>query len=185
MDGETLAERLARGPLAMEEAVRLTRQIAGALEAAHEQGVIHRDLKPANIKITPDGNVKVLDFGLAKLASVEESLSSHASALSLSPTMTSPALVTGAAVLLGTAGYMAPEQARGRAIDKRVGCPPRCFKNPYSKTSNGNRLHPTALTKSMRRRYGRPRNAPYNMTSANTSLEEKRAPNCTIVLHGL
>jgi serine/threonine-protein kinase len=120
VDGETLAERIARGPLPTDEAVRLARQIADALEAAHEQGVIHRDLKPANIKITPDGNVKVLDFGLAKLASVEPSLSGAASGLSMSPTMTSPALVTGAAVLLGTAGYMAPEQARGRTIDKRA-----------------------------------------------------------------
>jgi serine/threonine protein kinase len=121
VDGETLADRIARGPLPIDEALPIARQIAEALEAAHEQGIIHRDLKPANIKITPDGVVKVLDFGLAKLA---ESASGGRPAagsaqLSLSPTITSPAMMTGVGVLLGTAAYMAPEQAKGRVVDKR------------------------------------------------------------------
>jgi Tol biopolymer transport system component len=117
IEGETLAERMERGPIPVEEAVAIARQIADALEAAHEQGIIHRDLKPANVKITPEGTVKVLDFGLAKLQAAE---GRDASSLSMSPTMTSPVMVTGVSVLLGTAGYMAPEQARGKAVDKRA-----------------------------------------------------------------
>ena len=120
VEGETLADLLARGPLPVDEAVRLARQIADALDAAHEHGVIHRDLKPANLKITPDGAVKVLDFGLAKFDVAGEVVSGGPASLSMSPTMTSPALITGAMVLLGTAGYMAPEQARGKPIDKRA-----------------------------------------------------------------
>jgi serine/threonine-protein kinase len=119
VEGETLAERIARGPIPVGDALPIAKQIAEALEAAHEQGIIHRDLKPANIKVRPDGTVKVLDFGLAKLA--ESAAASHGSpaALSMSPTITSPALVSGAGVLLGTAAYMSPEQARGKPADKR------------------------------------------------------------------
>jgi serine/threonine-protein kinase len=116
VDGETLADRIARGPIPLDEALPIAKQIAEALEAAHEQGIIHRDLKPANIKVRPDGNVKVLDFGLAKLA---DTTKPGIADLSLSPTITSPALMTGVGVLLGTAAYMAPEQAKGRAADKR------------------------------------------------------------------
>ena len=116
VEGETLAERITRGPIPLEDALPIARQIAEALEAAHERGIIHRDLKPANIKVRPDGTVKVLDFGLAKLAETSASSSSDAS---LSPTITSPAMMTGIGVLLGTAAYMSPEQARGKPADKR------------------------------------------------------------------
>ncbi len=114
--GESLGERLSRGPIAVEEAVDIARQIAEALEAAHEQGVIHRDLKPANVKLTPDGQVKVLDLGLAK-ALVGEA-SGDPSKLSLSPTLTTEGTVAGA--LLGTAAYMSPEQAKARPVDRRA-----------------------------------------------------------------
>jgi len=117
IEGETLADRIARGPLPIEDALTITRQICEALEAAHEQAIIHRDLKPANIKITPDGVVKVLDFGLAKLAE-PEAVAGRAD-LTASPTLTSPAVRTGVGVLLGTAAYMSPEQAKGREADKR------------------------------------------------------------------
>ena len=110
--GETLAVRTARGPLPIGEALDVCRQIALAIEAAHEGGVIHRDLKPGNVKITPDGQVKVLDFGLAKGATVSDAELAH------SPTMTFAA--TGQGVILGTAGYMSPEQARGKAVDRRT-----------------------------------------------------------------
>ena len=117
VEGETLADRIARGPIPLDEALPIARQIAEALEAAHEQGIIHRDLKPANIKVRPNGTVKVLDFGLAKLT---ETASAHATGvLSLSPTITSPALMTGVGLLLGTAAYMSPEQAAGKVVDKR------------------------------------------------------------------
>jgi serine/threonine-protein kinase len=115
VDGPTLAERIAHGPVPLDEAVGILRQIAEAMEAAHEQGIIHRDLKPANVKIRPDGAVKVLDFGLAKaLAPLTD-----ARDIDESPTITSPAM-TAMGVILGTAAYMAPEQARGKTVDKRA-----------------------------------------------------------------
>ena len=117
VDGPTLADRLALGALPIDEALRIAAQVANALEAAHERGVVHRDLKPANIKIRDDGTVKVLDFGLAK--ALEGDVSSLAGSATLSPTLTSPAM-TRVGVILGTAAYMAPEQARGKAVDKRA-----------------------------------------------------------------
>ena len=118
VEGEDLAERLARGPIPIDEALLLAKQIAEALEAAHEQGIIHRDLKPANIKARADGTVKVLDFGLAKAMDPHPS-SSPAAALANSPTITSPAAMTAAGIILGTAAYMSPEQAAGKPVDKR------------------------------------------------------------------
>jgi len=120
VEGETLADRIQHGPVPVEEALQLALQIAEALEGAHEQGIVHRDLKPANIKVRPDGTVKVLDFGLAKaLAPVAQGFS-PAGDLSQSPTITSAAMATGAGVILGTAAYMAPEQAKGRPADRRA-----------------------------------------------------------------
>jgi eukaryotic-like serine/threonine-protein kinase len=119
VEGETLADRIVRGPIPVDEATAIAKQIADGLAAAHEQGIIHRDLKPANIRITPSGVVKVLDFGLAKLADAGPARPGHYDA-SMSPTLTSPVLATGIGMLLGTAVYMAPEQARGRAADKRA-----------------------------------------------------------------
>jgi len=120
VEGETLADRIVRGPIPIDETIPIAKQIAEALEAAHEQGIIHRDLKPANIKVRPDGTVKVLDFGLAKLTETPTVPASNPSALSMSPTLTSPTMMTSVGVLLGTAPYMAPEQARGKAADKRA-----------------------------------------------------------------
>ncbi len=116
VEGEDLSQRIDRGAIPVEEALPIAKQIAEALEAAHEQGIIHRDLKPANIKVRPDGMVKVLDFGLAKLTGPTGSQSAD---VADSPTITSPAM-TAQGMILGTAAYMAPEQARGKVIDKRV-----------------------------------------------------------------
>jgi serine/threonine protein kinase len=115
VEGETLAERLSAGPLEIDEAIAIARQIAEALAAAHEQGIIHRDLKPANIKLRPDGTVKVLDFGLAK--ALEPAGAGQGNATGAA-TITSPAM-TNLGVILGTAAYMSPEQAKGRPADKR------------------------------------------------------------------
>ena len=119
VEGPTLAERLAQGPLPLSDALPIAKQIAEALEAAHEKGIIHRDLKPANIKVTSDGKVKVLDFGLAKMmeaASGEDT--GQRGDVTASPTITSPAM-TMAGAILGTAAYMSPEQAKGCPADKR------------------------------------------------------------------
>ena len=116
VEGDDLSQRIARGALPIEEALPIAKQIAEALEAAHEQGIIHRDLKPANIKVRADGTVKVLDFGLAK--ALDPAAASSPEAMN-SPTITTPA-VTQAGMILGTAAYMAPEQARGTAVDKRA-----------------------------------------------------------------
>jgi Tol biopolymer transport system component len=121
VDGEDLAARLKRGPIPYDEAIAIGRQIAQALEAAHDQGIVHRDLKPANVKLRDDGTVKVLDFGLAK--ALEPAIAggdAPSGPLANSPTITSPAGVTLGGVILGTAAYMAPEQAKGRVVDKRA-----------------------------------------------------------------
>jgi serine/threonine-protein kinase len=117
VEGPTLADRIAKGPIPLDEALPIAKQIAEALEVAHEQGIIHRDLKPANIKVREDGKVKVLDFGLAKAM---EPASAVSPALTNSPTITSPAMMTGVGTLLGTAAYMSPEQAVGKSVDKRT-----------------------------------------------------------------
>ena len=115
VDGASLADRVAIGPLPVEEALPIARQIAEALEAAHEKGIVHRDLKPANVALTHDGSVKVLDFGLAKAIEPEAVSGAPVD----SPTITSPAMLTGIGLILGTAAYMSPEQAKGRPADKR------------------------------------------------------------------
>src|SRR5215471_15125548 len=114
VEGLTLAERIAQGPVPLEEAIEIAKQTADALEAAHEKGVVHRDLKPANIKVKPDGHVKVLDFGLAKATSSNAAAPHPLS----SSTMTMRDTQMGA--ILGTAAYMSPEQARGQTVDKRA-----------------------------------------------------------------
>jgi serine/threonine protein kinase len=113
IEGPTLADRIARGTISLDEAFPIAREIAEALEAAHERGIIHRDLKPANIKVTPDGNVKVLDFGLAKAIEGDPSSTD----IQTSPTITSMATQPG--IILGTAAYMSPEQAKGKSVDRR------------------------------------------------------------------
>ena len=126
VEGEDLAQRLARGPIPVDEALPIAKQIAEALEAAHEQGIIHRDLKPANIKVRDDGTVKVLDFGLAKALDP----AGRRRGASESLTITTPR--THAGVILGTAAYMSPEQARGkpatsaRTSGRSAACCSRC-----------------------------------------------------------
>jgi Tol biopolymer transport system component len=124
VEGEDLSQRIARGAIPIDDALPIAKQIAEALGAAHEQGIIHRDLKPANIKVRPDGTVKVLDFGLAR---VGESAAGSSPNMSMSPTIATPVdfalgrpAMTQMGMILGTAAYMAPEQAKGRAVDKRA-----------------------------------------------------------------
>ena len=114
VEGETLAERIARGPIPEKQTVALFIQIAEGLQAAHDGGIIHRDLKPANIKITPDGKIKILDFGLAKAFSTDDRVSA---VTSQSPTLTKG---TALGVIMGTAAYMSPEQARANPVDRRT-----------------------------------------------------------------
>jgi eukaryotic-like serine/threonine-protein kinase len=114
VEGPTLADRIKQGPIPVDEAVRIARQIADALEYAHERGIIHRDLKPANIKVSPDDTVKVLDFGLAK------ALEGDIASLDISTSPTISRMATQAGVLLGTAAYMSPEQAKGKSVDRRA-----------------------------------------------------------------
>ena len=124
VEGEDLAQMLARGPLPLEDVVSIARQICDALEAAHDHGIVHRDLKPANVKVRADGTVKVLDFGLAKtidasrvVSAAEQSGAAGGLASTHHPTVTSPAL-TQMGVILGTAAYMSPEQAKGKPVDR-------------------------------------------------------------------
>src|SRR5215469_1110528 len=114
VEGPTLAERIEAGPIPVDEAVRIARQIADALEYAHERGIVHRDLKPANVKVTNDDTLKVLDFGLAK------ALEGDPSSIDISTSPTISRMATMQGVLLGTAAYMAPEQAKGKTVDRRA-----------------------------------------------------------------
>src|SRR6185436_1307921 len=113
VEGETLADRLGRGPIQLDEAVGIAKQIAEALGAAHERGIVHRDLKPANVKLTPNGSVKVLDFGLAKPVGT----GAPGSGSSMLPTMAGG---SGIGTITGTVAYMSPEQARGKEVDART-----------------------------------------------------------------
>lgn len=114
VEGETLADRLWQGAVPLEEALRIARQIGDALGAAHEKGIVHRDLKPANVKIKPNGTVKVLDFGLAKVVPTEPAEAGGDDSATRTVEVTQPGTI------LGTAGYMPPEQLRGKAVDKRA-----------------------------------------------------------------
>jgi Tol biopolymer transport system component len=120
VEGKDLSAWIVRGGVSIDEALPIAKQIAEAVEAAHEQGIIHRDLKPANIKVSEDGTVKVLDFGLAKLIDPALAVGAFDANAAATPTATSPAMLTSAGIVLGTAAYMAPEQARGRAADRRA-----------------------------------------------------------------
>ena len=128
VEGDDLSQRIARGAIPLDEALPIAKQIAEALEAAHEQGIIHRDLKPANIKVRDDGTVKVLDFGLAKAIEPAAAMSADSSQ---SPTITTPGYDS-AGVILGTAAYMSPEQANGKKVDaaptsgRSAACSTRC-----------------------------------------------------------
>jgi serine/threonine protein kinase len=143
VEGEDLSQRIARGAVPIAEALPIARQIAGALEAAHEQGIVHRDLKPANIKVRPDGTVKVLDFGLAK--AMEPGLTSRDSGatqtLAHSPTITTPAMPQ-AGMILGTAAYMSPEQASGKPVDKRtdIASPPTSDPAAFALSPDGRQV---------------------------------------------
>jgi len=117
VDGPTLSDRIAQGPFSIDETLTIASQIVDALDAAHSRGIVHRDLKPANIKLTAEGSVKVLDFGLAKTLGLDPNDAVNADAMN-SPTFTSPGTAIG--LILGTAAYMAPEQARGKRVDKRA-----------------------------------------------------------------
>ena len=117
VEGDDLSQRIGRGTIPVDEALPIAKQIAEALEAAHEQGIIHRDLKPANIKVRPDGTVKVLDFGLAKAMEPASGVGPQASTAMNSPTLSRHA--THAGIILGTAAYMSPEQAAGKPVDRR------------------------------------------------------------------
>src|SRR6185436_19082676 len=112
--GDTLRDRLARGPLPVPEALQMALKIAEALESAHERGIVHRDLKPANVAVTPDGDVKLLDFGLARAFAPDGETAPRTDD---SPTIS--AMMTRGDVILGTAAYMSPEQARGKLVDRR------------------------------------------------------------------
>ena len=118
VEGEDLAQRLKRGAIPVDEAIVLSRQIADGLEEAHERGIVHRDLKPANLKVTPDGKVKILDFGLARAMENESQTNPASSQLSNSPTLSRH--LTEAGMIMGTAAYMSPEQARGKTVDRRA-----------------------------------------------------------------
>jgi len=118
VEGEDLSARLKRGKVPIDEALEMAGQVAEALEAAHEKGIVHRDLKPANVKITPEGQVKVLDFGLAKAWTGDPGTGTSSVDLSQSPTLAHTG--TAAGIILGTAAYMSPEQASGKAVDKRA-----------------------------------------------------------------
>jgi serine/threonine-protein kinase len=114
VDGPTLADRISAGPVPANDTMAIAYQIIDALEAAHERQIVHRDLKPANVKVRPDGTVKVLDFGIAKVLETPSPLSGPQA-----PSLTTPAM-TQAGILLGTAAYMSPEQARGKPVDRRA-----------------------------------------------------------------